>query len=196
MASLLHLFKKDPDGILKSINLRIPTKATGQAAMGNSGQVPFDLVQNGEYGDFVPAQGSSNICAWTEYPTNVASASLAEPAAFALTAPLTGCTTGALKTGTWFHTAHEADAGVIQKQLQVSLAAARMDSLNFIFGPAEYDSVSKTYAPGGGVQIIVFGMKMPDTKWTFWGQWQKRPSSGGDNATRLTWKQIGRYPNA
>jgi len=193
VASLLHLFKKDPDGILQSVNLRIPNDSKRVPVMGDSGQVPFDLVQNGEYGDFVPVKGSSNICSWTEYPTNIAFTSLADPATFALTAPLSGCTIGALKTGVWFHKARDAAKDSFQQRFKFSLESARSEKLNFIFGPEEYDAVSKTHCPKDPVQVIVFGMKMPDTVWTFWGQWQKR--TGEDTATRLTWKQIGRYPN-
>jgi len=162
--------------------------------MGNAGQVGFDLVQNGDYGDFTPVKGSANICAWTEFPRHVAYTPFGEPATFALTAPLSGCTIGALKTGIWFHRALDAEDAVFLKQLKVSLAAMRAETLNFIFGPEEYDPVSKTHCPKDPVQVIVFGIKMPDTKYTFWAQWQKRIND--ETASRLTWKQIGRYPNA
>lgn len=196
MASLLDAFSKDPDGVLKSVTLRITTNTvTGLTPLGPSGQPKFDLVQSGEYGDFLRDKNSYSVCAWTRYEhQGVETAPLSDPAMFAVTFPLTGCTIGVLKTGVWFHAAANAAPATIEQKLGVSLRAARLDRLNFIFGPEEYDTTTKLHCGTKPETIQVIGMKMLDTKWTFWAQWQTQGAKQ-DTPTRVIWKQIGRYPN-
>ena len=187
--SLLKLLKSNPEDLLRCKTLRFPKvagKGEEQLQMGSTGSVAFDLIESGEYADFVPKAGSSNVAAWAEYPTHFAEVKL-EGATFALTAPLSGCTVGALSSGIWFHRA--ADCQVAK----YDVSAMRAEKLNFIYGPEQYDRIGEYYGKGDAAQVVVFGIKTSDTKWTFWGQWQKRLGAG--LAQRLLWNQVGTYPN-
>jgi hypothetical protein len=188
--SLLKLLRSNPDDLLRCKTLRFPAKSGKngeQLLMGSTGQVAFDLVESGEYADFVAKPGSSDISAWAEFPSNYIDVKL-QGTTFALTAPLSGCTVGALNTGMWFHRARDCQVA------KYDLAPLRTERLNFIFGPPEYDKIANFYAKGDAAQVVVFGMKTSDTQWTFWAQWQKRLGPG--EAQRLLWEKVGTYPKA